>query len=244
MITTEQLTDLAAAEPIPEIALVVLGEDCEAANWAGRINATWDGAVAKFLEAGRHLIAAKAKLPHGEWLRMFAGHPRAVKIPLRFGVATAQHLMAIARHPVLGNTERCSAFPPSWGTLYQLSRLDEIHLETYLLEGRIHPEMTRRDAEALLPAKAAQREKGASIKAILVGKMGWAPLDPIAQPSPAALAALVVQWRQIEADLERNVAEWKALRVKLWNVTRLINIALYGKTDRPWTEPDGREVLP
>ena len=45
------------------------------------------------------------------------------KVP--FGVRTAQFLMAIAEHSILSNTKHASLLPPSWMTVYELTKLVE-----------------------------------------------------------------------------------------------------------------------
>jgi hypothetical protein len=63
------------------------------------------------------LIEAKGKVEHGDWLKLVEELP--------FGERRAQRLMEIARHPILSNPTHGSFLPPSWRTLYELSRLDE-----------------------------------------------------------------------------------------------------------------------
>src|SRR5690349_19379128 len=72
-----------------------------AAEYAKRITAAWLKSVESILETGRLLVEAKAALDHGQWLKMFSGMFERGNVP--FGVRTAQMLMAIAEHPVIGN---------------------------------------------------------------------------------------------------------------------------------------------
>jgi N6-adenosine-specific RNA methylase IME4 len=117
-------------------------------DFAERITKAHGQAVGAFLETGRVLIEAKAALPHGDFEAM-------VETDLPFGSRTARMLMAIARHPVLANRKHVSALPPSWGTLYELTKLPKPVLEAALTDGRITPRMERKDVVALLPARAA-----------------------------------------------------------------------------------------
>ena len=94
------------------------------------------------IETGRLLNEAKDSLPHGEWGRMVKG-----KLP--FDVRTAERLMEIARHPVIGNATHVSHLPPSWGTLYELSRIPEERCLGLIEDKTIHAGMTRDDATAL-----------------------------------------------------------------------------------------------
>jgi hypothetical protein len=122
------------------------------AAWAARINEHWRAAVEATFATGRDLIAAKATLKHGEWERMFTGHPKAVLKPLPFSVRTAEMLMAIARHPILSNAQHVSLLPRSWGTLYELTKVPQTVPERALDEGDVNSDMTREDAVALRPS--------------------------------------------------------------------------------------------
>jgi len=57
-------------------------------------------------------------LPHGEFGAMCES-----KLP--FSDRTAQRLMAIAEDPRLSNPTHVSYLPSSWGTLYELTKLDD-----------------------------------------------------------------------------------------------------------------------
>ena len=69
--------------------------------------------------------------------------------------------MAIAGHPVLSNPTHVSQAPPSWGTLYQLSKLPHDVLLAKLGDGTINPGMERKDVNTLLdrPKKPAAPPK-------------------------------------------------------------------------------------
>jgi hypothetical protein len=114
------------------------------ADHAALINAAWQKGVACIIETGERVTAAKGDLPHGEFEAM-------VESDLSFGPRTAQRLMAIASHMVLSNPTHVSLLPPSWGTLYELSRLPQTLLLTKIKEGAIHPGMERKDVKALCP---------------------------------------------------------------------------------------------
>lgn len=60
-------------------------------------------------------------LPHGAFLEM-------VERELPFSQRTARMLMAIGRNAVLSNRHHGADLPPSWRTLYELSRLPEERL--------------------------------------------------------------------------------------------------------------------
>jgi hypothetical protein len=74
-----------------------------------------------------------------------------VETDLFFSTRTAQRLMAIAEHPSLSNPTHVSVLPASWGTLYELSKIDGCTVEKLIQAGRIYPELERKDISALLP---------------------------------------------------------------------------------------------
>ena len=46
-----------------------------------------------------------------------------IEADLPFSPQTARKLMAVANHPVLSNHAHVRVLPPSWGTLYELTKL-------------------------------------------------------------------------------------------------------------------------
>src|SRR5260221_9439189 len=72
--------------------------------------------VASIIERGRVLIEAKEELAHGSFEATTKRH---------FDIRTAQCLMKITRHPVLSNANHGSLLPPSWRTLYELTKLPD-----------------------------------------------------------------------------------------------------------------------
>jgi len=99
----------------------------------------WDKEVLGIVETGKRLIMAKEKAEHGKWLKI-------LESKTLFGERTAQCLMSIARHPVLSNPHMCAVLPRAWRTLYELSRIPENFLLEYIQDGKVHPELTTREA--------------------------------------------------------------------------------------------------
>lgn len=118
-----------------------------AEEWADQISRQLAKSVESIIEVGRLLVKAKAKLDHGEWCRLFDEG----LVP--FGVRSAQMLMAVATNPQLSNTKHVSYLPPSWGTLYALTRVDDKRLSDAFRDGEITPAMPRKAVTALLPPK-------------------------------------------------------------------------------------------
>lgn len=117
---------------------VIIDELVGPEGWAGRIGAAWQKSVEAIFETGRLIAEAKAALPHGEFGTMIAND-------LPFGDRTARMLMTIAADERLTNRQHVSVLPPSWGTLYELTKLDDDTLTRRIKEGTIRPDMQRRD---------------------------------------------------------------------------------------------------
>lgn len=122
---------------------------------ADSIKAAWTEAAAGIIETGRAILAAKEELQHGEFKAM-------VEEDLPFGVRTAQRLMAISKDAWLSNATHGSHLPPSWRTLYEMTRLDDGQKETLVEQARQNGEPIKRtDVAKLLKTarKAGKNER-------------------------------------------------------------------------------------
>jgi hypothetical protein len=125
--------------------------------YAKQITAAWQKGVDSIVETGRLLVRAKHEMPYPEFQAMVAGE-------LPFDKRTAERLMVIAEHPVISSATHVSRLPPSWGTLYDLVRLDKKHGEGTVLarieDGTITPKTQRKHVAALLkdPLKPPKTE--------------------------------------------------------------------------------------
>jgi hypothetical protein len=116
-------------------------------KWAERIRTQLGKTVEAIIEVGRLLVKAKGDLEHGEWGRLFEDG----LVP--FTQNTAQRLMLIAEHPQLSNTAHVQHLPPSWGTLYELTKVEPKRLTAALNDGTITPNMKRSAVAELLPTR-------------------------------------------------------------------------------------------
>lgn len=103
-------------------------------SWTHRIRQCWHESVIAFVKVGKILIEAKAALPHGSFGKM-------IENELPFGVSTAQKLMAIASDSRISNPELIQHLPPHWGTLYELTKLDQEDFARGIAERTIRPDM-------------------------------------------------------------------------------------------------------
>ncbi len=139
----------AANQAVVTTTIAVEIEPQTADEFAERITACWRKSVEGVIEAGRWLARAKAQLDHGEFGRM--------RLP--FGERTAQRLMAIAADQRLTNPTHVSVLPNAWGTLYELTKLDDETFCARVTDGTIRPDMERRDiAMVIKTERRAARE--------------------------------------------------------------------------------------
>ena len=136
-------------------------------EWRNYISEPWQNAVESIIETGRRLIEAKEGIGHGGWTKIFEDKKL-------FSVQTADRLMAIARHSVLANLTHGRNLPPSWRTLYELSRIPEKTLLEMMQDGRVHPELTRSEAEALIKETEEHDEKMEALRQIIIGNCNQA----------------------------------------------------------------------
>ncbi len=129
--------------------------------WATKINAAIGKTVGAIMALGAVLLEAKAALPHGAFGKMFSDHPenRGKAPPVRMTIKKADKLMTVVQHPVLSNCSIWSNLPPSWTTLYALSRLPVPFLEEALSAGMVHPGLDGVGA-GVLDAVVRQRDEG------------------------------------------------------------------------------------
>jgi hypothetical protein len=118
-------------------------------TWAARITACWRASVEAIIEVGQLLRAAKAALPHGAFNKMIASD-------LPFSDSAARKLMKIAEK--FSNSEHVNDLPPSWGTLYELTRLSKTQFAAKIADGTIRPDMERKEAINGARAVMASRE--------------------------------------------------------------------------------------
>jgi len=118
-------------------------------DWhVGHIRESWNASVESIIETGRRVQVALSELPHGEKATLWERLP--------FGERTGQRLVAIGLHPHISNPTHVSVLPPSWGTLYELTKLTDEQWERGVSEGLIHPGMERKHVKQLLPVERAR----------------------------------------------------------------------------------------
>lgn len=145
------------------------------AGWATQITTRWRAGVESIFATGAALIAAKADLPHGEFLAM-------VEADLPFSRWTARRLMAVAADGRLASDGALGPIlPASWRTLYELTRLDDDALKRAVASGVVNPDMQRQDVTALVKRRgraAREADLGARVAALPDKRYGVIVADP------------------------------------------------------------------
>jgi len=118
------------------------------APYIERITAAWGETVtsaqktlASAIKTGQEVQRTKDDLPYGLWVMV-----KTTQLP--FEARMAEKLMAIAGNKVIRDTVYTPLLPPSWDTVYELTRLDKKlgpnTLKAKLDAGEITPKTTKR----------------------------------------------------------------------------------------------------
>jgi hypothetical protein len=106
-------------------------------EYAEEITRLWQDAQRTFLTIGRYLVAAAAKLQHGEYQGL-------VDNDLPFGYQVSYQLRKVAE-AIDGGRLPGERLPPSYATVYQLVTLSEEHLKLADERKLIRPDVKREE---------------------------------------------------------------------------------------------------
>jgi hypothetical protein len=123
------------------------------------IAAAWQKTAQGIFDTGNWVQQAREELDRAVY--------DALNLP--FGPRTRQRLIAIATHSILAT--HVSQLPPSWGTLYELTRVPGNILLAKLRDGTIKPDLERRDIRSKILGQPPRSSK--------VNGQAEAPLDPL-----------------------------------------------------------------
>lgn len=111
------------------------------------------------VELGRKLNEAKAKLPHGEFGKLFRDHTSPVEGALPFNWNWANKLMVIAANDAIADCSHDNNLPHDLNTVYQLSLMAGKKLEKAIEKGDVRPDMTRAEAKKLVAEMEPERQQ-------------------------------------------------------------------------------------
>jgi len=107
-----------------------------------KIISNWNQARESIIEVGRKLVEAKSSLSREDFKAL-------IEHSLPFKAPTARKLMAIAKSKYINEGSHIDQLPNSWGTLYEITTLDEKVFQDALDSGLIRPDVMRAEIEAL-----------------------------------------------------------------------------------------------
>jgi len=164
------------------------GKPDSVADYVTTISRLYDEAEERFVQIGRHLIEAKARLQHGEWSKMVALLP--------FSHRTATMLMTAAR-AITNRTIAPERAPRSWANVYLLASMSED--ERKLAEERdlIRPDVTRREILAFRRQVSGGGQGG----------------DDLMSEAMDSVAEEIARLLQEKARIEARLAELQGSRV-------------------------------
>ncbi|QCG94505.1 DUF3102 domain-containing protein [Azospirillum sp. TSA2s] len=164
------------------------GKPDSVADYVTTISRLYDEAEERFVQIGRHLIEAKARLQHGEWSKMVALLP--------FSHRTATMLMTAAR-AITNRTIAPERAPRSWANVYLLASMSEE--ERKLAEERdlIRPDVTRREILAFRRQVSGGGQGG----------------DDLMSEAMDSVAEEIARLLQEKARIEARLAELQGSRV-------------------------------
>ena len=117
--------------------------------WAEVIRRDLVAGTTAFISAGRKFIEAKQALK--ETNEYFTD----LVTDLGYDLDTVERWMAIARHPVLSDSENFRNLPTAWTTLHTLSRIPQELLLKYIADGIVHAQLSGKAATQLLKCGGA-----------------------------------------------------------------------------------------
>jgi hypothetical protein len=135
------------------------------ADYRASVVDAYQRTVTGFVETGEALLAAKAGLDHGEWLRFTEDLP--------FSRRTAQYLMAIAANRALSNAHHGAHLPASWRTLSQLAAIPEAQLTDLIERGQITADTTRAEATDIAQQFVAGRQQALADWSRMYDELGY-----------------------------------------------------------------------
>jgi hypothetical protein len=119
-------------------------ELCSLSDWIQLIHQAWTQGADRALELGRLMSRARQSLPHGSWSRLWQSGG------LPFSKRKGEMLVVIGQGVGELDAQNSAQLPPVWNTLYYLARLGRAVVEQLIQQGRVHPELSLRQAQALL----------------------------------------------------------------------------------------------
>ena len=202
----------------------------------------WNLAKNNILTTCRLLAEAKETLSDDQFKNM--------KLPWRKEGQDRQTKQTTNRLVAIGKDEKLQKFddllPPSWGTLYELTKINEEDFARFVEEGKVSPSMTRADAVVLVKGEPQEEEENPK-KGKVVAFTVYASDDELAQllleTYEASLNPQNVEGVYVEGSvIERLIKEQVKMEQKAYGLA-------YDFVKNYWTDlknkekPKGRDAV-
>ncbi len=134
------------------------------ADFSARISAAWHKATISIFEVGAALIEAKGQLSPRDYRDLI----RDLEDRRIMSRSTISKLMTVASNAVLTKPDYQNKLPPSYVTLYMLSRRENDRLEQAIIEGQVTSETQQREVAHIFdsPKNVTVRPKSNRISII------------------------------------------------------------------------------
>jgi len=132
------------------------------------ISTEWRKNVASIIQTGKLLNQAKDELDPD----VFDG----LKLP--FSPRVAQMLRRIAGHLFILDPANHGSLPPCWRTLYELTKASDDQLRRARADGRLHPDLQRKDVRGTILGLPPRPARGARAEVPLDPVAVWAAFSP------------------------------------------------------------------
>ena len=202
--------------------------------WAKKITAAWQSSLQGILETCRLLSAAKDKLDHGQFEKMIDNE-------LPFGPSTTQRLMKIGRDKRLTNPAHGPLLPPSWRTLYELTKLSDAEFYAMLADGRIRPDMERDEARPSIAVKVVEETQPTRVVSVPVTIVRETVVAPYYKPADPGSGSEAVP--ALTPDERLRAEEAKIMRGEIQRLVARARNGVAGGGDIVESASDDRDAL-
>ena len=120
-------------------------------EYAREIKEAWQEALDSILEVCRILVDAKDTLEAADYNTLINAH-------LPFTRRTAERLVRIGVDKRLTAKKHRKVLPPHWGSLYELTQLDDDSFDESIDNGEIFADMERKDVTSLVQLRKEERD--------------------------------------------------------------------------------------
>jgi hypothetical protein len=146
---------LQVINPDPDVQdrSVPLGQNGHSkAFFENAIASEWRSHIAGIIRTGDLLNQAEDELDRDVF--------RALKLP--FTLRVAQMLRRISGHPFISDPANHGSLPPCWRSLYELTKASDDVLEAARLDGRLHPDLQRKDIRTIILGLPPRPSRGST----------------------------------------------------------------------------------